>query len=635
MSDFFNKYPYTDFHEMNLDWIIERVKKLTEDWASTLEEWNNTEEQWQELYNYVHDYFDNLDVQQEINNKINAMIADGTFVTITTPVIEAKVASMMPATVAAQIGDTVASQIGTTVAGQLPDVVTDQIGDAVVTPVNIWLSENITQPTTPVVDTSLSISGAAADSAVTGEKITNIKRALDVYGDEVENESYSSSLPINMGTVSIPTGMYGIPIPNDTSLVKEFEAGKTYFGYVELTISNLTGYVAGNWYLQWSYLISQPAITDYYAGTTYQAITNGKIKLYGFFTSSEGSSRPTISARNTSNAYSCQITIDKIFLVETNIDYSTLFSHINNIDYLYLPELPDEVVTYESLSDDMKKIIPSDSSTIIDCWGDSLTQGAGSTDYPYPTKLQDLLGSDYTVNNYGQGSETAEDIAFRQGSLAGIVNPFDIVSPAITKDITGKFVNGADFGPLNISGLYNGNNRVYIDNNPFMFRRTGAGTFYVGLLSDTSSTHGYSRPQLMIAEGKGTGHIPIICIGQNGWKDSDPYSLADIIRTMIDYNHSTQYLVIGRPTGDNSSRSAEETILADTFNEHFINMREYISTYGLSDNSLTPTAEDTAAMAIGAIPPSLRSDSVHLNDYGYISMAICIKQRGQTLKYWN
>ena len=183
MSDFFNKYPYTDFHEMNLDWIIERVKKLTEDWASTLEEWNNTEEQWQELYDYVHNYFDNLDVQQEINNKINAMIADGTFVTITTPVIEAKVASMMPATVASQIGDTVASQIGATVAGQIGDTVASQIDTAIVSPVNNWLTAHITQPTTPVVDNTLTITGAAADAKVTGDRIHDCVQAMNDAGN--------------------------------------------------------------------------------------------------------------------------------------------------------------------------------------------------------------------------------------------------------------------------------------------------------------------------------------------------------------------------------------------------------------------------------------------------------------------
>lgn len=34
------------------------------------------------LYNYVHDYFDNLDVQTEINNKLDAMVEDGTMATI-------------------------------------------------------------------------------------------------------------------------------------------------------------------------------------------------------------------------------------------------------------------------------------------------------------------------------------------------------------------------------------------------------------------------------------------------------------------------------------------------------------------------------------------------------------------------
>ncbi|MBQ1508961.1 MAG: hypothetical protein IIZ47_06015, partial [Erysipelotrichaceae bacterium] len=28
----FDKYPYTDFHEMNLDWIIAEMKQLIDDW---------------------------------------------------------------------------------------------------------------------------------------------------------------------------------------------------------------------------------------------------------------------------------------------------------------------------------------------------------------------------------------------------------------------------------------------------------------------------------------------------------------------------------------------------------------------------------------------------------------------------
>ena len=38
--------------------------------------------QFTELYNYVHNYFDNLDVQEEINNKLNQMVEDGTLAQI-------------------------------------------------------------------------------------------------------------------------------------------------------------------------------------------------------------------------------------------------------------------------------------------------------------------------------------------------------------------------------------------------------------------------------------------------------------------------------------------------------------------------------------------------------------------------
>lgn len=28
MSNFFNNYPYTDFHEMNLDWVLKKIKEV-------------------------------------------------------------------------------------------------------------------------------------------------------------------------------------------------------------------------------------------------------------------------------------------------------------------------------------------------------------------------------------------------------------------------------------------------------------------------------------------------------------------------------------------------------------------------------------------------------------------------------
>ena len=66
----FNKYPYTDFHELNLDWFLEEFSK-TNNSVKTLEETVAT------FTAFVTNYFDNLDVQTEINNKLNQMAADG------------------------------------------------------------------------------------------------------------------------------------------------------------------------------------------------------------------------------------------------------------------------------------------------------------------------------------------------------------------------------------------------------------------------------------------------------------------------------------------------------------------------------------------------------------------------------
>lgn len=180
MPNFFDKYPYTDFHELNLDWIIKTVKETVAEWAVTLTEWHNTQEEWQQLYDYVHDYFDNLDVQEEVNHKIDQMILDGTFLTLALPVINAAVSDGLPAAVSDQIGGAVADQIYGTVASQIDGAVASQI----IAPVDAWLADHITQPTTPAIDTSLTITGAAADAAVTGSKITEIKTAMNeaLYG---------------------------------------------------------------------------------------------------------------------------------------------------------------------------------------------------------------------------------------------------------------------------------------------------------------------------------------------------------------------------------------------------------------------------------------------------------------------
>ncbi len=114
----FRNFPYSNFHEMNLDEIIKIMRELQEEWNETKTEWNSMKE-------FIENYFENLDVSEEISNKINSMIASGQFLNIIEPDI-----------------------ISTT---------------------QQWLNDHIsiTEGST-VIDESLTINGAAADAAVTG-----------------------------------------------------------------------------------------------------------------------------------------------------------------------------------------------------------------------------------------------------------------------------------------------------------------------------------------------------------------------------------------------------------------------------------------------------------------------------------
>ena len=57
--------------------------------------------------------------------------------------------------------------------------------------------------------------------------------------------------------------------------------------------------------------------------------------------------------------------------------------------------------------------------------------------------------------------------------------------------------------------------------------------------------------------------------------------------------------------------------LANLYGARFVDLRGWLSANGLAAAGITPTGDDTTAMGLGNIPPSLLVDSAHFTQAGY------------------
>ncbi len=159
-----------------------------------------------ELQEYVNNYFNSLDVQKEINNKLDQMAASGALSDILDPVI-----------------------ISTT---------------------QEWLDDNIT-PTSPPVDQSLSIAGAAADALTVGQrfqKTVMIKAPGSVLSaNELETGIYKINTDELVNWSNIPVTDRGIIIESWVSDANTAFQFAYNFAYNDNTLGWYRKKSSGNW----------------------------------------------------------------------------------------------------------------------------------------------------------------------------------------------------------------------------------------------------------------------------------------------------------------------------------------------------------------------------------------------------
>lgn len=227
--------PWTNLHDLNLDWIVNTMKQTVEQWiayrlemdgkyadfttqinsdfddfteqvnsdfdnfTTGINNWKTLiESEFSDLQTYVQNYFDNLDLNESTRYVINQMIASGEFVEVLNP--------------------------------------------SIVSAVESWLAEHIT-PTTPALDDTLTIAGAAADSQAVGIKIASTGGMLNTEFTigrwiNTSGNATTSSERTRMATVSY------IPVMPGDTITYKLESGNSYINCISF-YSNDKTYVHG------------------------------------------------------------------------------------------------------------------------------------------------------------------------------------------------------------------------------------------------------------------------------------------------------------------------------------------------------------------------------------------------------
>lgn len=211
----FRQFPYSNFHDMNMDEIIKIVRQLADDWLAYQVKWEHLYEDVDSAFNQLkadfnsfiascdaefQQYMNSINVEAELRSALTAMIADGSLRDILVP--------------------------------------------AITTVTESWLEENIQQPTSPVIDASLSVAGAAADAAAAGHADLLIRNNSNLHGYvhsynflnyEYIQGFYNSSGQIvssaNHKTYLVPIKAYDkVFYTNANASVAVLDAGKNFLG---------------------------------------------------------------------------------------------------------------------------------------------------------------------------------------------------------------------------------------------------------------------------------------------------------------------------------------------------------------------------------------------------------------------
>ena len=313
----------------------------------------------------------------------------------------------------------------------------------------------------------------------------------------------------------------------------------------------------------------------------------------------------------------------------------------------------------------------------IVCWGDSLTAGS-SGNVSYPSVLQKYIDTylcdiydfrstienaqDYSrldwdsytfsipVVNMGAGKEDSATILGRSGVSPYVVGAdFEIPADVEPVNIQLKSPEGKSVTPLTAGSV--GVNPVTIDGvvgeislvsnqgwgqNTYQFTRAEAG-------EPVSVARG---AQITTAcEDEYRDYVHIVWLGIYG-DFTTPEKLVNDAKQLLSRQtgNPERYLVLGPcalrgawTNADPATLNAVDSAMLQAFGNHYINVRKYLMTDGLTDAKITPSKEEKLVIQQGAVPTSFRSNAsgADLNGTAYKLIGKLVYERMESLGYFD
>ena len=465
--------------------------------------------------------------------------------------------------------------------------------------------------TIPMVDNTLKINGAAADSKATGERL--LKDGLSYSKQFMKFVSYKGS------SIGISTDA------NGTSFISFDDYNKVESS----TNVNVVG-VASTFTVP----IVNPktdTLDVYYLVDARNSGFVGDYSLSLWLSSNSSWVNSSVCYGGRIDFKPGKISLNKMTLPKGGSTSDVINTAILRIDNL--SQVPNTVnIKFMLFTDntlyDLWNTIPAVEYTTDLCfWGDSLTAGAGGSGTNYPSVCASELGIT-SFKNCGVGGENANTIACRQGGNSLILKEGTVSEYSLSEltDIYGTTCN-----PLRQGAGSNSVNPIYIN-----------GVKCDLSISQTSTTDpnakytitGYNGRLLAETPVKFSGcdiksKITVIFVGQNGPGLAERLSIIDSMISKI----NDKYIIMGLSTGNSASRADEEAQMLSKYGVHYFNTRHMLSKYGMKIMNLTPTNSDTIEMNNGEVPSSLRSDVIHLNANGYTALGKMIAQKIRACGY--